>query len=71
MQIKKDWHVMCFLLARHVLFTGTLCSQTPWLSHSHFPKYYKVLKKYKGNIKARESVCFVSLFQKQITQSKK
>ncbi|WP_231419272.1 hypothetical protein, partial [Enterococcus faecalis] len=54
--------VVCILLWSGVYFTMVLSSKTLLLSQSHFPKYYKVLKNYKGNIKARVGVCFVSLF---------
>ena len=80
MQKKMDWHVMYFLLARHVLFTGTSCTfywhvmyffgnlfkpQTPWLSHLKFPKYYKVfINKKKYKAHARASVLFLNIQNK-------
>ena len=59
------WHVMYFLLARHVLFGNLFKPQTPWLSHLKFPKYYKVFinkKKYKAH--ARASVLFLNIQNK-------
>ena len=57
--------VVKFLPPSREVFTPLFRTQTPWLRHSRFPKYYKVFinkKKYKAH--ARASVLFLNIQNK-------
>ena len=63
---------MYFCVTSHVLLCDLYRSQTPWLSHLKFPKYYKVfinIKKYKAH--ARASVLFSLLEIKKTIRKNK